>query len=106
MNSDQVYADYNEAMAPFNDQAAVDNSIPPPEADDGTVYFGYDNGQGWANYDQINNEGWSAPADINSGGGYDGGYSGGGDYGGGYDGGGDGGGGGGDGGGDGGGGCD
>ena len=86
MNSDQVYADYNEAMAPFYDQVAVDNSVPPPEADDGTVYFGYDNGQGWANYDQINNEGWSAPADIDMGGG---GYSGGGDYGGGYDGGGD-----------------
>ena len=116
MEADQVQADFNEAATVFEDPVHRDNiPIQYASTSDDIVYFGPDRGQGWANYDQINDDGWTAPAEINAdqgfsgdGGNYGGGgvdYGGGADYGGGgYDGGGDAGGGGGDGGGGGGGG--
>lgn len=56
----------------------VDNSSNDyAQPSDDVIYMGGENGQNWANYDQINDSGWTAPAVV------DVGYSGGGDYGGG-----------------------
>ena len=52
MDEKQVQADFNDAAADFNDPIHhVNNQNDLAQPSDDIVYFGPDNGQGWANYD-------------------------------------------------------
>ncbi len=52
LDDQQVQADFNDAAAVFNDHVHhVNNQNDLAKPSDDIVYFGFDNEQGWANYD-------------------------------------------------------